>query len=156
LAEHQRNSTAGAIGVPPEVESIQVQGKGMETQVFRNAKLPSLYLYAEYLSETISGFSHPAFDQKRIFIGICQPVTPTFKINLGCMNIFASGGAPAEMEYPDVLRPPVSWSPDPFRKRDSTKATGKRRADLPSSKAALSYYLKMSPTCCPHLAIYTN
>jgi hypothetical protein len=103
---------------------------GMDAQVFRNAKLPSLNIYAEYLSETISGFSHPSFDQNRIFIGIRQPISHTFTIDLGYLNALARAGSPPIIQLHDVLRIVFSWSPDPFKQHDGKRKSADAAQDV--------------------------
>jgi hypothetical protein len=101
---------------------------GMEVQVFNNKMLPGLYIYDEFLAETINGLSHPAFNQNRVYMGIRQQITKTLKADLGYMNVFLKAGMPPVTELHDVLRVVLSWSPDPFRKHDS-----KHVSDHPAS-----------------------
>ena len=109
-------------------DRIRIQ-LGTEVQVFQNKKLPLVIAYDEYLTETITGFSHPSFDQNRVFIGLRQPVTPTFNIDLGYLNVIAAG-APHVKEWHDVMRLVLSWSPDPFGKHDSKRKPAEAKPDV--------------------------
>jgi Protein of unknown function (DUF2490) len=103
---------------------------GAEMRLFHNDKLPSLYVYNEYLTETISGFTHPSFDQNRIFVGIRQPVTPSFNIDVGYLNAYAKSGSPPVQEMHDVLRIVLYWSPDPFKKHDSKRKVVEEKQEV--------------------------
>jgi hypothetical protein len=85
---------------------------GMECRIFDSKKLPSLVAYDEYLVETITGFSHPAFDQNRFFIGLRQPLTKSLAVEAGYINVYASAGDPGITETHDVLRIGFSWAPN--------------------------------------------
>ena len=84
----------------------------MECRIFENKWLPSIVAYDEYLVETISGFSHPAFDQNRFFIGLRQMIAKNLSAEAGYINVYASSGTPAITEWHDVLKVGVNWSPD--------------------------------------------
>ena len=85
---------------------------GMECRIFDNKRLPSLIAYDEYLVETITGFSHPAFDQNRFFIGLRQPIATNLTAEAGYINVYASSGTVSITEMHDVLKIGVNWSPD--------------------------------------------
>jgi hypothetical protein len=87
-------------------------------------------MYDEYLTETISGFTHPAFDQNRMFVGVRQPVTPSFNVDLGYLNAYARSDSPSISEMHDVLRVVLSWSPDPFKKHDSKRKAPEEKQEV--------------------------
>jgi|GEM_PF-4600940 len=92
---------------------------GMEFRIFDNKRLPSLVAYDEYLVETITGFSHPAFDQNRFFIGLRQPIAKNLTAEAGYINVYASSGSPSITELHDVLKIGVNWSPHFDKKGNS-------------------------------------
>ncbi len=84
---------------------------GMEYRIFENKRMPSFVVSDEYLAETINGFSHPAFNQNRIFIGLRQPIGSALSAEAGYLNVYARSGTPWISEWHDVLKVGLSWSP---------------------------------------------
>lgn len=91
---------------------------GMECRIFDSRKLPSLVAYDEVLEETVTSFSHPAFDQNRFFVGVRQPIAKDLNVDVGYINVYAGSGSPLIREWHDVFKIGFNWSPSLLRKHE--------------------------------------